>query len=193
MKWATSTCMRSTTVQCHSCSKHLSVGLTFISCGGCLRPDEETKKRIKARFPVFIVPYYLARVNRSGGKKHGGDTLPLPKKGATNPDGRVRAKIRVEAALGAQLKGEIAALMTAMTQVGVGSQGGGEAHAIFHQLSFDDWATRSLVALQARIKVDGKNCFGMIEGNAVRNSASSLLSKHAAVAGWKHRALSFVD
>ena len=31
------------------------------------------------------------------------------------------------------------------------------------------------------------------EWNAARNSASSLLPKHAAVAGWKHRALSFME
>ena len=38
-----------------------------------------------------------------------------------------------------------------------------------------------------------KNCFGMIEWSAVRISASRLLPNHAAVAGWKHRALSFVE
>ena len=38
-----------------------------------------------------------------------------------------------------------------------------------------------------------KKCFGLIEWSAVLNSASSLLPKHAAVAGWKHRALSFVE
>ena len=31
------------------------------------------------------------------------------------------------------------------------------------------------------------NCFGLIEWGAVRNSASCLLFKHAAVAGWKHQ------
>ena len=90
-------------------------------------------------------------------------------------------------------EGEIAAVMTTMRQVGVGSQGGAEALAIFHQLVFDDWATGSVTAPSARIKVDAKNCFGTIEWKAVRNSASSLLPKRAAVAGWKHRALSFVE
>ena len=33
----------------------------------------------------------------------------------------------------------------------------------------------------------------MIEWSAVRNSADSFLTKHAAVVGWKHRALSFVE
>ena len=61
----------SSTVQCHSCLKHLSEGLTFCSCGICLRPDEENIMRIKARFQALIVPYYLARVNYSRGKKHG--------------------------------------------------------------------------------------------------------------------------
>ena len=39
-------------------------------------------------------------------------------------------------------EGEIAALTAAMRQLGVGSQGGAEALAVFHQLIFDDWASR---------------------------------------------------
>ena len=38
-------------------------------------------------------------------------------------------------------EGEIAALTTAMRQLGVGSQGGAEALAIFHQLVHDEWAS----------------------------------------------------
>ena len=49
-----------------------------------------------------------------------------------------------------------AALMTAMRKVGVGSQGGAEALAIFLQLIYDRWATRSLDAPLTRIKVDEK-------------------------------------
>ena len=37
----------------------------------CLRPDEDTINSIKARFQALIAPHYLARVNRSRGKKHG--------------------------------------------------------------------------------------------------------------------------
>ena len=32
----------SRTVHCHSCLKHIPEGLTFCSCGVCLRPDDET-------------------------------------------------------------------------------------------------------------------------------------------------------
>ena len=44
--------------------------IKFCECG-VLRPDEETRNRIKASFQALIAPYYLARVNRSRGKKHG--------------------------------------------------------------------------------------------------------------------------
>ena len=37
--------------------------------------------------------------------------------------------------------GEIAALTTSMRQIGVGTPGGAEALAIFHQLLFDEWMT----------------------------------------------------
>ena len=70
--------------------------------------------------------------------------------------------------------------------MGVGSQGGAEAFAIFHQLIFDEWTARSLETPLARIKVNEKNCFGMTEWNAVR-------SQQAAVAGWTHRALSSLE
>ena len=72
-------------------------------------------------------------------------------------------------------EGEIAALTTAMRQLGVGSQGGTEALAVFHQLIYDECATGSLNEPPARIKVDEKNC---IEWKA---------------AGWKHRNLSHVE
>ena len=41
-------------------------------------------------------------------------------------------------------EGEMAPLMTAMRQVGVGSQGGAEALSVFHQLIFDEWMAGSL-------------------------------------------------
>ena len=77
-------------------------------------------------------------------------------------------------------EGEIAALTTAMRQLGVGAQGGAEALAIFHQLFYDEWAEGSLTEPLARIKVDEKNCFGMIEWKAVREAASWFLPKHTA-------------
>ena len=53
----------------------------------------------------------------------------------------------------ALIEGDIAA---AMRQLGVGSQGGAEALAIFHQLFSDECALGSLATLLARIKVDEK-------------------------------------
>ena len=110
-----------------------------------------------------------------------------PQKGSTCPDGRVLRKY-VSRQLLALSEGEIAALRAAMRQLGVVSQRGVEALASFHQLIFDEWASGTPDTPQARINVDEKNCFGMTEWGAVRTSASSLLPKHAAVAGWKHRA-----
>ena len=60
----------SSTVQCHSCFKHLPEGSDFSSCGVCLRHDEATIGRVKARFQTLIVPYFFARVDRSRSKKH---------------------------------------------------------------------------------------------------------------------------
>ena len=65
-------------------------------------------------------------------------------------------------------EGEIAALTTSMRQIGVGTPGGAEALAILHQLLYHEWMTGSLSGPLARIKVDEKNCFGMIEWKAVR-------------------------
>ena len=42
-------------------------------------------------------------------------------------------------------EGEIVALTTAMRQLGVGSQSGAEALAIFHQLIYDEWASGNSV------------------------------------------------
>ena len=78
-------------------------------------------------------------------------------------------------------EGKIAALTTAMRQLGV------EGLTIFHQLINDEWASGSLTEPLARIKVDEENCFGMIEWKAMREAASHFLPKHAAAAGWKHR------
>ena len=90
-------------------------------------------------------------------------------------------------------EGDIAALTTSMRQIGVGHPGGAEALAIFHQLLFDEWMTGSLGGPLARIKVEEKNCFGMIEWQAVREAASRFLRKHTAAATWKHRNLCHVE
>ena len=78
-------------------------------------------------------------------------------------------------------EGEIAALMTAMWQFGVG------------QVLHDEWASGSLNDALARIKVDEKNFFAMIEWKVVREAASRFLPKHTAAAVWKHRNLSHVE
>ena len=81
-------------------------------------------------------------------------------------------------------EGEIASLTTAMRRLGVGSQGGTEALAIFHQLTIglqDPWQPRWPESKWT------KNSVGMIEWNAVRKAAGHLLPKHTATAGWKHR------
>ena len=88
--------------------------------------------------------------------------------------------------------GERAALTTTMRQLGVGSQGGAEALAIFHQLLYEEWASGSLIEPLARIKVDEQNCFGMVQWNAVREAASRFLPKHTASV-WKHRSLFHVE
>ena len=61
----------SKTMQCHSCLKHLPPRFRFCGCGVCLRPDEDATNGVRARFQALMVPYCLARVNRSRGKKHG--------------------------------------------------------------------------------------------------------------------------
>ena len=61
-------------------------------------------------------------------------------KSSSYPDGKY-----VSRRLLALSEGEIAALTTAMRQLGVGSEGGAEALAIFLQLIYDEWASGSLV------------------------------------------------
>ena len=79
-----------------------------------------------------------------------------------------------------------------MRQIGVGTPGGAGALAIFRQLLFDEWMAGSISGPLARIKVDEKNCPGMIAWKAVCEAASRFLPRHAAAA-WKHRNVSFVE
>ena len=44
--------------------------------------------------------------------------------------------------------------MAAMRQIGVGTAGGAEALAIFHQLIYDEWAVGGLARPFARIEID---------------------------------------
>ena len=86
-----------------------------------------------------------------------------------------------------------AALTTSMRQIGVGTPGGAEALANFHQLIYDEWTTGSLIGPLARIKVDENSGFGMIGWKAVHEAASRFLPMHAAAAPWKRRNVSFVE
>ena len=115
-----------------------------------------------------------------------------PKKVRAHSDGRVPAEIRLAATFGLS-EGEIAALTSPMRQIGVGTPGGAEALAIFHQLLYDEWMTGSLSGPLARIKVGEKNCLGMIEWKAVRETAWRFLPKYTAAATWTHRNLSHVE
>ena len=47
-------------VQCQSSLKNVVERLIFCASGICLRLDEEQIQRMKARFEVMIVLYYLA-------------------------------------------------------------------------------------------------------------------------------------
>ena len=86
-------------------------------------------------------------------------------------------------------EGEIAALTTSIRQIRVGTSGSAEALAIFNQLLYDEWMAGSLRKPLARIKVNEKNCFGMIEWKA----APRFLPKHTSAAAWNHRNVSFVE
>ena len=115
-----------------------------------------------------------------------------PKKVRTTRMGEFLRKY-VSRRLLALSKGEIAVLMTATRQLGAGSPDCAEALAIFHQPICDEWASGSLNAPLARVKVDEKNCFGMIECKTVRKTAAHFFSKHTVTAELKHRNLSHVE
>ena len=88
---------------------------------------------------------------------------------------------------------DTAKVMAAMRQFGNGATGGTETVAIFHQLVHDLWRAGELERPLARIKVDEKNCFGMLEWPAVRKAAREALPRHYAVACWKHQEASYVE
>ena len=71
---------------------------------------------------------------------------------------------------------ETAALTNSMRQIGLGTPGGAEALAIFYQLLYDEWMAGSLTGPLARMGVDEKNGFGMIDWQAVREAASRFFS-----------------
>jgi hypothetical protein len=88
---------------------------------------------------------------------------------------------------------DIAKLMVALRQLGVGTPGGMEALGILHQLIYDAWVAGKLTTPLARIKVDEKNYFGKIEWKAIREASRQMLPRHTAVAAWKHAASSSVE
>ena len=89
--------------------------------------------------------------------------------------------------------GDVSRVMMAMRQLGVGVSAGAEALAFFHQTLFEIWKAGELVRPLARIKVDEKNCFGMLEWKAVRQAAKESLPRQSAVTCWKHQAPSHVE
>ena len=65
--------------------------------------------------------------------------------------------------------------------------------AIFHQLLFDAWADGEQRRPLVRIKIDEKNCFGMLEWPAIRASACQTLPRHYPVLCLKHGAVSYAE
>ena len=90
-------------------------------------------------------------------------------------------------------KADIERVTGAMRQLGVGTPGGAEALAIFQQCLHDLWRSGDVEAPFARIKIDEKNCFGMLEWPGVREATSAALPRHFPVTCWKHAAASFVE
>ena len=70
-------------------------------------------------------------------------------------------------------EGEIAALTTAVRQLGVGSQSGAEALAIFHQLIYDEWASGSLNEPPASFPFPSQtHCNGGVEASELGPTSS---------------------
>ena len=88
---------------------------------------------------------------------------------------------------------DVTRVMLHARQLGVGISGGAEALATFHQLIFDAWKAGDLTGALARIKIDEKNCFGLLEWGAIRKAAREHLPRQWAVAAWKHRHQSGVE
>ena len=88
---------------------------------------------------------------------------------------------------------DVGKVMHAMRQLGVGTPGGAEAPAIFEQLLYDLWKTKQLAKPLARVNVDEKNCFGMLEWFAVRQATRDTLPRHYPVACWRHARASEVE
>lgn len=90
-------------------------------------------------------------------------------------------------------KCDISKVMVSMRQLGVGTSGGAEALATFHQLIYELWHRGELPGPLARVKIDEKNCFGRLTWPAVREAAKQHLPKHFPVACWKHAEVSGVE
>ena len=57
--------------QCPSCSKYSFEGLLNCSCGVCLTPSPEQKRKIKSQFEILSIPYHVVQTDYSRGAKHG--------------------------------------------------------------------------------------------------------------------------
>ena len=60
----------STKIQCPSCAKYWPEGL-LCTCGICLRPSKEQKRKMKDQFEILSIPQYIVKKNCSRGAKHG--------------------------------------------------------------------------------------------------------------------------
>ncbi len=65
--------------------------------------------------------------------------------------------------------------------------------AIFHQLLHDTWMEGAQKRPLVRIKIDEKNCFGMLEWPAIRASACQTLPRHYPALCLKHSAVSHAE
>ena len=57
--------------QCQSCSKYSVEGLLYCSCGVCLMPSLEQKRKIKSESEILSVPFYVVTTDSSRGARRG--------------------------------------------------------------------------------------------------------------------------
>ena len=49
---------------CPSCSKYWLEGLLHCTCGVCLMPSQEQKRKIKSEFEILSIPYYIVKTGQ---------------------------------------------------------------------------------------------------------------------------------
>ena len=58
-------------IQGPSCAKYWPERLSYGTCGTCLRPSKEQKRKTKEQFEVLSIPHDIVKKNYSRGAKHG--------------------------------------------------------------------------------------------------------------------------